>query len=60
MNIFSYSPSISGRCEDEPSNHLDQECIEALGDSLSNWGGKDGSVVVVSHDRAFCEQGEWK
>lgn len=41
---------------DEPSNHLDQECIEALGDSLSNWGGKDGSVVVVSHDRAFCEQ----
>ncbi|KAL7444418.1 hypothetical protein ACHAXM_012020 [Skeletonema potamos] len=43
-------------CLDEPSNHLDQECIEALGDSLSNWGGKDGSVVVVSHDRAFCEQ----
>ena len=41
---------------DEPSNHLDQECIEALGDSLSSWGGKDGSVVVVSHDRAFCEQ----
>mmetsp|Transcript_11224 Transcript_11224/g.22394 ORF Transcript_11224/g.22394 Transcript_11224/m.22394 type:complete len:726 (+) Transcript_11224:42-2219(+) len=41
---------------DEPSNHLDQECIEALGDSLSNWGGNDGSVVVVSHDRAFCEQ----
>jgi len=40
---------------DEPSNHLDVECIEALGDSLSNWGGKDGSVVVVSHDRAFCE-----
>ena len=29
--------------------------IEALGESLSNWGGKDGSVVVVSHDRAFCE-----
>jgi len=40
---------------DEPSNHLDVECIEALGDSLSNWGGNDGSVVVVSHDRAFCE-----
>ena len=29
--------------------------IEALGDSLNNWGGKDGSVVVVSHDRAFCD-----
>jgi len=40
---------------DEPSNHLDVECIEALGDSLSSWGGKDGAVVVVSHDRAFCE-----
>ena len=47
---------ISVCYEDEPSNHLDQECIEALGDSLSNWGGNDGSVVVVSHDRAFCEQ----
>lgn len=23
---------------------------------MSNWGGKDGSIVVVSHDRAFCEQ----
>lgn len=41
---------------DEPSNHLDIGCIEALGDSLSSWGAKDGSVVVVSHDRAFCEQ----
>jgi len=40
---------------DEPSNHLDVECIEALGDSLSKWGGQDGSVVVVSHDRSFCE-----
>ncbi|KAL7545552.1 hypothetical protein ACHAWF_008905 [Thalassiosira exigua] len=40
---------------DEPSNHLDVECIEALGDSLSSWGGKDGSIVVVSHDRSFCE-----
>lgn len=40
---------------DEPSNHLDIECIDALGDSLSKWGGKDGSIVVVSHDRAFCE-----
>jgi ATPase subunit of ABC transporter with duplicated ATPase domains len=22
---------------------------------LSNWGGKDGAVVVISHDRSFCE-----
>ena len=40
---------------DEPSNHLDVECIEALGEALSSWGGKDGSIVVVSHDKAFCE-----
>ncbi|KAL7476941.1 hypothetical protein ACHAW6_002768 [Cyclotella cf. meneghiniana] len=40
---------------DEPSNHLDIECIEALGDSLSSWGGKDGAIIVVSHDRAFCD-----
>jgi len=40
---------------DEPSNHLDVECIAALSDALSNWGGKDGAIVVVSHDRAFCE-----
>jgi len=40
---------------DEPSNHLDVECIAALSNALSRWGGKDGAVVVVSHDRAFCE-----
>ena len=41
---------------DEPSNHLDLECIEALADSLSNWGGKDGSIVVISHDKEFCDK----
>jgi ATP-binding cassette subfamily F protein 3 len=45
---------------DEPSNHLDVECIAALGDSLSSWdnsekGAKDGAVVVISHDQSFCE-----
>eukprot|EP00978_Attheya_sp_CCMP212_P018981 scaffold52611_cov48-Attheya_sp.AAC.2 len=40
---------------DEPSNHLDVPCIAALGKALSEWGGKDGSMVVISHDRAFCE-----
>lgn len=37
---------------DEPSNHLDKECVDALSRALSEW---DGTVVVVSHDRAFCE-----
>lgn len=41
---------------DEPSNHLDVGCIDALAEALSAWGGKDGAVVVISHDRAFCEE----
>jgi len=40
---------------DEPSNHLDVECIDALSKALSSWGGKDGAVIVVSHDKAFCD-----
>ena len=40
---------------DEPSNHLDVECIKALATALHNWGKDDGAVVVVSHDRSFCE-----
>jgi ATP-binding cassette subfamily F protein 3 len=40
---------------DEPSNHLDVECIEALSEGLSNWGAEDGAVVVISHDRSFCK-----
>ena len=23
---------------------------------LSGWGGKDGAIVVISHDREFCEK----
>ena len=41
---------------DEPSNHLDVGCIDALALALSKWGGKDGAVVVISHDRPFCEE----
>eukprot|EP00588_Corethron_pennatum_P004368 CAMPEP_0194286906 /NCGR_PEP_ID=MMETSP0169-20130528/33571_1 /TAXON_ID=218684 /ORGANISM="Corethron pennatum, Strain L29A3" /LENGTH=761 /DNA_ID=CAMNT_0039033451 /DNA_START=89 /DNA_END=2374 /DNA_ORIENTATION=- len=41
---------------DEPSNHLDVECIEALSNALSTWGEKDGAVVVISHDRSFCDE----
>jgi ABC-type multidrug transport system ATPase subunit len=41
---------------DEVSNHLDIECVEALSESLSEWGGDDGALVVISHDKAFCEQ----
>jgi ABC-type multidrug transport system ATPase subunit len=40
---------------DEPSNHLDVECIEALSKALNNWNIKDGAIIVVSHDQAFCE-----
>lgn len=41
---------------DEPSNHLDVGCIEGLAKALRNWGGKDGAIVVISHDRSFCEE----
>jgi ATP-binding cassette subfamily F protein 3 len=41
---------------DEPSNHLDVGCIDALALALSKWGGNDGAVVVISHDRPFCEE----
>lgn len=41
---------------DEPSNHLDVGCISGLAKALSGWGGKDGALVVISHDRKFCEK----
>mmetsp|Transcript_23652 Transcript_23652/g.49770 ORF Transcript_23652/g.49770 Transcript_23652/m.49770 type:complete len:802 (+) Transcript_23652:273-2678(+) len=41
---------------DEVSNHLDVECVEALSEVLSDWGGGKGAIVVISHDKAFCEQ----
>ena len=38
---------------DEPSNDLDLDTLRALEDHLDNW---PGTVVVVSHDRAFLER----
>jgi DNA repair exonuclease SbcCD ATPase subunit len=29
--------------------------IEALSSALSAWGKKDGAVIVVSHDKSFCD-----
>ena len=37
---------------DEPTNNLDPSSIEAVGTMLSRW---PGTIVVVSHDRAFVE-----
>mmetsp|Transcript_13794 Transcript_13794/g.15468 ORF Transcript_13794/g.15468 Transcript_13794/m.15468 type:complete len:355 (+) Transcript_13794:179-1243(+) len=41
---------------DEVSNHLDIECVEALSEVLTDWGDGKGAIVVISHDKAFCEQ----
>jgi ATPase subunit of ABC transporter with duplicated ATPase domains len=30
--------------------------VEALSDALSEWGDDEGALVVISHDKAFCEQ----
>jgi ATP-binding cassette subfamily F protein 3 len=38
---------------DEPTNHLDFATVEALAQSLSNY---EGSVIIVSHDRAFIDR----
>ena len=30
--------------------------VEALSEVLSDWGDDRGSIVVISHDKSFCEQ----
>ena len=41
---------------DEASNHLDVECVDALSEALSQWDIESGALVVISHDRSFCEK----
>lgn len=32
------------------------QSVEALSEALSDWGEDDAAIVVISHDRKFCEQ----
>ncbi len=41
---------------DEPTNHLDIPSAERLEEALSTDGGYDGSLLLISHDRALLER----
>ena len=45
------------RVSDEAGSHFHPLChsVEALSEALCGWGEDDAAVVVISHDRAFCE-----
>jgi ATPase subunit of ABC transporter with duplicated ATPase domains len=30
--------------------------VEALSESLSEWGEEEGAIVVISHDKSFCDK----
>ena len=55
LAMFSLKPS-NLYLLDECSNHLDVACVEALSEALGEWGGDMGAIVVISHDRAFCDK----
>jgi ATPase subunit of ABC transporter with duplicated ATPase domains len=42
---------------DEPTNHIDSEALFALKKSLREF---EGTIIVVSHDRAFIEDMNFK
>ena len=41
---------------DEPTNHLDIPSAERLEEAMSPEGGYDGSLLLISHDRALLER----
>ena len=51
LSIFCLVPS-NVLILDEPSNHLDVGAIAALQEALNDF---PGTIIVISHDRPFCE-----
>jgi ATPase subunit of ABC transporter with duplicated ATPase domains len=38
------------------SFHFCYRSVEALSESLSEWGEEEGAIVVISHDKSFCDK----
>lgn len=55
LAMFSLKPS-NLYLLDECSNHLNSDFVELLANTLNDWGGDLGSIVIISHDKSFCSK----
>jgi ABC transport system ATP-binding/permease protein len=56
-DCYSIPAERSEEFADNSFSPLSRCCsVEALSEALSDWGEEEGSIVVISHDKSFCEQ----